>query len=310
MTHFARTALSYMRRLELNGGYVPGFALIKEGSPADEIVYCGQIIDNKTKEGLREGIGVQVSKGKSVYYAGKFVNGLRHGHGYLEEGTFRYTGQFYKGKMHGECVLFINTAKGRRGSGTFVDDEMHGMGQIWHSAVSSKFSYNGEFVRDKMHGKGTLVNFKGTKSFTGDFVNDSICGHGVCTIIRTKHTITGTFRGEFCSGKGVARDAFGTVIYDGDYVDGLKQGEGIMYYANGEVYTGTFKKELKCGKGILLFADKSQYEGNFLNDRFHGDGAMTSAAGVLGNIAQYFKGVLRADVLNVRDVVDLSGIDV
>lgn len=50
---------------------------------------------------------------------------------------------------------------------------------------------------------------------------------------------------------------------------------------------------MKHGKGVLVYADNSQYSGNFLNDKFHGEGVMTTAAGVVGDFAHYFKGVLR-----------------
>ena len=48
-------------------------------------------------------------------------------------------------------------------------------------------------------------------------------------------------------------------------------GEGILYYANGERFEGKFKEDLKNGKGTHFFKNGTSVEQTYLNGVFIGN---------------------------------------
>jgi radial spoke head protein 1 len=65
--------------------------------------------------------------------------------------------------------------------------------------------------------------------------------------------------------------------YDGQYVDGIRNGKGKYAYANGDKYDGDFKNNLKHGIGRLIYKDKGEYYGQWENGLKHGEGTYTYA---------------------------------
>lgn len=58
------------------------------------------------------------------------------------------------------------------------------------------------------------------------------------------------FAGNFYNGvkvKGIMRNSKG--IYEGEFADNMKHGEGEMKYSNGEKYVGSFAKNKRNGTG-------------------------------------------------------------
>ena len=60
--------------------------------------------------------------------------------------------------------------------------------------------------------------------------------------------------------------------YDGEFVNGKKEGEGKLIYANGNQYEGTFLGGLPNGKGKLIQTDNDIYEGEWKNGKINGQG--------------------------------------
>lgn len=55
-------------------------------------------------------------------------------------------------------------------------------------------------------------------------------------------------------GYGQFTDAQNGTIYEGNFRDGVMDGEGIYFMANGDVYQGTFKRGYMCGQGVYTAA--------------------------------------------------------
>ncbi len=55
--------------------------------------------------------------------------------------------------------------------------------------------------------------------------------------------------------------------YQGNFIDGRKEGNGVYTWANGDIYEGTFIKNVKHGKGIFRPADSL----NFLQCQWQND---------------------------------------
>ena len=74
-------------------------------------------------------------------------------------------------------------------------------------------------------------------------------------------------------GKGIIFDKNGDIIYDGFFANDKYEGYGKLNYDNGEHYEGNFLNGLRHGKGTLLYKNGNiKYEGNFVKDKFEGYG--------------------------------------
>ena len=62
------------------------------------------------------------------------------------------------------------------------------------------------------------------------------------------------------------------IRYDGNLINGKKEGKGIYYYPNGCKYEGHFKNDKKEGKGIFYYSNGDRYEGRFKEGNYEGKG--------------------------------------
>ncbi len=71
-------------------------------------------------------------------------------------------------------------------------------------------------------------------------------------------------------------------IYEGDFKQGIKEGEGIYRFKPGlRVYTGQFKSDTITGLGRMEFEDKKMiYDGEFYAGMMQGKGKMNFSNGI------------------------------
>ena len=50
------------------------------------------------------------------------------------------------------------------------------------------------------------------------------------------------------------------------YQEGIKKGNGVFTYTNGNIYYGNFDCDVRQGEGVLEKANGDRYEGEWLND--------------------------------------------
>ena len=65
--------------------------------------------------------------------------------------------------------------------------------------------------------------------------------------------------------------------YEGEIVNGKREGKGKFYYNNdedymGKVYDGEWKNDMREGRGIETWTDDERFEGYFINDLRNGKG--------------------------------------
>lgn len=66
-------------------------------------------------------------------------------------------------------------------------------------------------------------------------------------------------------------------VYEGDFVNGVKEGTGYYRGVNGVKYRGDYKAGVKEGFGAIFNSDDSiAYKGEFKNGLPHGKGAAYS----------------------------------
>eukprot|EP00968_Pinguiococcus_pyrenoidosus_P019118 scaffold2022_cov261-Pinguiococcus_pyrenoidosus.AAC.7 len=100
-------------------------------------------------------------------------------------------------------------------------------------------------------------------------------------------------------------------VYEGEFVNGLREGRGSLFFVHGDQYVGNFEENLfhgfgimtyapfmkdaqiirtaryegfwakgrKCGRGLQVLGDGDSYEGFFENDLFEGHGEYTCKNG-------------------------------
>ena len=62
--------------------------------------------------------------------------------------------------------------------------------------------------------------------------------------------------------------------YEGQFRDGVRNGEGEMTYREGGMYKGMFLNDRRHGSGTLTYPSGRIYQGDFVNDKFEGYGTM------------------------------------
>jgi hypothetical protein len=68
-------------------------------------------------------------------------------------------------------------------------------------------------------------------------------------------------------------------IYSGDFVNGVKEGQGIYTFVNGDKYTGAWKNNLQHGIGRTDYIKGGKYAGRYENGKRHGEGVFTFGNG-------------------------------
>ncbi|GLC88965.1 AAA family ATPase [Lysinibacillus piscis] len=82
------------------------------------------------------------------------------------------------------------------------------------------------------------------------------------------------FGHDIYDGKGMLFDQEGELLFEGEFANHVKQGNGIMYLKGKKVYQGEFIQNKKQGSGILYKDGNLYYEGQFRNDLMEGYGIL------------------------------------
>lgn len=82
------------------------------------------------------------------------------------------------------------------------------------------------------------------------------------------------FGHDIYDGKGMLFDQDGELLFEGEFVNHMKQGNGIMYLKGQLIYQGEFIQNKKQGHGILYKDGQKHYEGHFRNDLMDGYGIL------------------------------------
>jgi len=90
--------------------------------------------------------------------------------------------------------------------------------------------------------------------------------------------IEGEFRNGLPNGQGTYTHADGDK-YVGEFKDGTFNGQGTYTFANGDKYVGEYKEGKKHGQGTYTHANGDKYVGEYKDGKYHGQGTYTHANG-------------------------------
>ena len=93
--------------------------------------------------------------------------------------------------------------------------------------------------------------------------------------IQKKTYFNGTYEGQLINGKREGKGVFyfsNGNKYEGDWKNDKKEGKGMAYFISGNRYEGDFKNDIKEGRGIFYYNNGDRYEGDFKNNQREGKG--------------------------------------
>eukprot|EP01054_Gregarina_sp_Poly1_P003455 Gregarina_sp_Poly_1__3454@NODE_1_length_32023_cov_193_025347_g0_i0_p2_GENE_NODE_1_length_32023_cov_193_025347_g0_i0NODE_1_length_32023_cov_193_025347_g0_i0_p2_ORF_typecomplete_len3260_score441_33MORN/PF02493_20/2_5e02MORN/PF02493_20/0_011MORN/PF02493_20/9_5MORN/PF02493_20/6_7e02MORN/PF02493_20/1_9e03MORN/PF02493_20/6_6MORN/PF02493_20/0_94MORN/PF02493_20/9_4e03MORN/PF02493_20/3_3e06MORN/PF02493_20/3_5MORN/PF02493_20/1_9e02MORN/PF02493_20/0_0024MORN/PF02493_20/0_00027MORN/PF02493_20/0_024C2/PF0016 len=221
-------------------------------------------------------------------YCGQTLGSVPHGRGefYHPQSDLRYAGGFDSGMPHGYGVLEL-------GNGETISN------------------YYGTFVRGKRQGEGTQLSQNKLAWIKAVWNNDEISQGPIVISLDSEyakkanvpftrfegHIVDGQAQGEavvnFTSG----------VVYDGEWKEGKKHGQGKLTKKDGSVvYIGQFKDNMPDGRCARYFlTDKTIYCGNMANGVRQGMGELYAAADPSGKPGKLmYEGLWSNDVPHGR----------
>lgn len=89
-------------------------------------------------------------------------------------------------------------------------------------------------------------------------------------------------------------------VYEGEYVNGLRNGKGRIEYPNGDVQEGEWKDDKPNGYGKATFSKGTIYEGEFKNWKRNGHGKMIFSSGDI------YEGEWKDDLKNGHGIITYS----
>ncbi|KAJ4459895.1 putative phosphatidylinositol-4-phosphate 5-kinase [Paratrimastix pyriformis] len=219
-------------------------------------------------------------KGKITYvngesYEGDFSNGQRHGQGkytYLDGGN--YEGEWRNNVTHGHGKSTY--ANGKTYVGHFENGQVNGEGRL---VYPNGDYYEGSFAGGKFCGHGKFVRLVDNATYVGEWQDQKHHGRGTLTFYaEDKKTITEIYEGDWFEGhkhgQGECRFPDGKQ-YKGDWQLDQMNGRGEIEYPNGNRYVGQLENGLRSGQGALFYKDGRKYEGQWRDNFAEGQGIFT-----------------------------------
>ncbi|KXZ49080.1 hypothetical protein GPECTOR_23g164 [Gonium pectorale] len=134
--------------------------------------------------------------------------------------------------------------------------------------------YEGEWVAGQMHGQGRLI-FPDGISYEGEFQHNQLTGTGVYAW-PSGAVYEGTVVCGKREGRGKLSFTRSPAVYDGEWHDGLRHGQGVLYTnaARTSYYRGTWFNDTKHGPGVMKYDNGDVYDGMWECDKKKGLGTM------------------------------------
>ena len=153
--------------------------------------------------------------------------------------------------------------------GQFINGKRCGLGKYSINNQNHNYIYKGEINGAYANGYGQFINNEILMNYEGEWKNSLKDGIGIETYKKN------FYQGEFVNGK---RNGIGEyfwekdVFYIGEWKDNLMNGEGIYYFSKEAWYEGSFKNNKMEGFGILNVKNSKIYAGFYKNDYKDGFG--------------------------------------
>ena len=235
----------------------------------NKLVYEGEYF-----HGERKGKGKEYSY-NTLYFEGEYLNGKRHGKGkeYYSNGNLIYEGEYLNGErngkgkeydwFNGKLIFEGEYLNGKEwfGKKLFSNGKIINI-NIGKEYEDDKLLFEGEYFNGKRNGKGKEYYYNGKLQFEGEYKNDlKWNGKG--------YDPDGKIVYELIDGNGKVKEysgSFSKLIFEGDYLNGKKNGNGKEYFFDIVIFEGEYLNGQRNGKGKEYHYGKLKFEGEYLYD--------------------------------------------
>lgn len=241
------------------------------------------------------------------YYKGNWENDLRQGEGtffnefgeIVKHGTWnnnffvhgtlfenekkKFKGSFLNDKKEGEGVEYDDFQREIRNGIWKNDDFISGIATIYYRCENVIY-YKGH-VNDKnqKHGFGTQYDSSGKVFYEGNYKENKKHGYGMILTISGSFKFKGEFENDLRHGKGIDFKN-GKKVFEGFYVEGLRNGQGREYNDLGhEIRNGLWKDDNFVEGNVTEYypnGNISYKGGKNKKNQFHGYGTTYSEEGM------------------------------
>ena len=215
--------------------------------------------ESEYKNGKKDGKGKEYLLPDTIKFEGEYsLDYKKNGKEYYSNGELRFEGEFLFGKYwNGKCYNgneFYEINNGN--SNLFREYDYEG-----------SLKFEGEYINGKKNGKGKEYNFN--LEFEGEYINNKRNGKGKEYIKKGEEEEL-IFEGEYINGN--EWNGFFFNIENNNEKYEIKNGNGFIkkYNKYGKIeYEGEYLNGKRNGKGIEYIGRGSRYEGEFLNGKKH-----------------------------------------
>lgn len=191
---------------------------------------------------VARGEGEKFGLSKDLKYTGRIIADLAQGNGRLEKETGEtvFVGEFKSGKKEGFGNLY--SEKGDlKYAGFWHDDQKNGIGVSFRE--KDKALHVSNWTNGRPDELIHLYDDNGKLKFVGNMKNGKKTGSGIKQV-GEKLVVYKYSTDDQNPTIATVFDSLGNMIYNGEYVDGLRQGEGTEFDTNGNIiYKGKFEKD-------------------------------------------------------------------
>jgi len=171
-----------------------------------------------------------------------------------------------------DILIFYNNSN-LKYRGSLKNYEAEGEGIYYSKDYNQTIIYEGYFKKGLPNGNGTKYYYEGNKKigyYNGSWINSKRSGRGEMHNYKEGIIYNGLWKNDKRHGKGKINYTNGD-YYEGDFMNGLKEGKGIYYYLDC-YYNGGWKEDKRHGEGKIYCKDGIYYNGYFYDDKFKGKG--------------------------------------
>ena len=210
-------------------------------------------------------------------FEGEYLNGKMNGKGkeYYENGEIKFVGKYLNGKRNGKgkeyyFKKYFYQKKEKKFEGHYLNGLRNGKAKEYYKG--GKLKFRGEYLNGLRNGKGNEYYENGEIKFEGEYLNGKRWNGKIYKYnykIKECTPLLGFNYFEIKNGKGKIKDYYanGEIKFEGQYLNGLKNGNGKEYYKSKDFETN------RCvyannNNNICYYKGKLEYEGEDLNDDY------------------------------------------
>ena len=204
---------------------------------------------------------------------------------WYENGQKEIEAEYKDGLLNGDATLWYEKGQ-KQEEAEYKDDKLHGDATLWYENGKKK-SVN-EYKDGLLDGRQTSWYDNGKKKSIGFYKNGLRDGRQNTWRETGEKESLEIYKDDVlialpnCEGRNtkkwsgcIGTEKYEEDVYEGEYYDGLKNGNGKYTWSDGTVYEGNWVNDVLNGNGKYTWSDGVVYEGNWVNGDMNGYGTWT-----------------------------------